>query len=275
MTLYFDEAKLWPRRRLNLICGASGAGKTTWILPQLISLHKLGVEVIYIPADRTVTDAKETLTDLGFREDALPIYSFQNESSELKVNVDGLRQLIQAHRFVSKRDVELVLVESICIFPKDMNSAKDVVDFGRELNGYMEISGVSVWGTSWCPKTREGERFIRTRDNVMGSAAWPGIAGTIAYIEATEPGSIERKIIIMPRRGPEQTEFWRFTPAGVMERFEKATPDALVARGGTITRDDLTSIGLTEQQATRWFRKKLAEGVVEFVRKGTYLVVSK
>lgn len=268
---YFVDG-LWPKKRLNLVCGSSGAGKTRWMLPQLIELKRKGVKVLYTCCDRTIEDAQDTMSEMGFDPTELPTVSFMSVADS-EWTPDGLYAL------TAGIEHDLLFVETIGALCENIMDMHKVLKFGRRINNYMKLSGASVWGSSWCPKTKEGEKFVRTRDNVMGSAAWPGISGTIVYIEATERGSSEREVTIMPRSGPERLENYRFNESGVLEKFTPPSFELLLAEGGMIYRSDVISMaeamGLkgAEKAANRWVAAQLDKGVLKRIKAGEYLVL--
>lgn len=260
----------FPKGRFNLICGSSGAGKTRWILPKLIELHRSGVKVLYTCCDRSVDDAKDTMEEIGYDPEELPTVSFMDKS-DAEWTPEGLYSLTDGIEH------ELLFIETIGALAGDINKMQDVLKFGRRIHTYMRLTGASIWGSSWCPKTREGDRFIRTRDNVMGSAAWPGICGTIVYIEALERGSAEREITIMPRSSAERVEHVRFDELGRLVPFIKPTLDGLLAAAsGTLTWDDLVEwAGLAKVSLSslkRWKDDMLGKKKLSFMSKGRYLV---
>jgi len=273
MSEYFVPG-LWPKRRLNLICGASGAGKTRWILPQLIALHRAGASVLYTTCDRTIEDAQETLEEMGYPGDALPMVSFMNSGDDIQFSVDGLYTLTEGH------NCQILFVETIAALVADMNKVKDVLEFSRRINRYMRLTSVSVWGTSWIPKTREGDSFTRTRDNVMGSAAWPGICGTIVYIESPNgEEQPERDVNILLRNAPSRVQHHRFNDKGILEVYEKPTLDSLLATSsGKLTWDDLKGwgeqCGSSGAALKRWKNDQINLGKLRFLAKGEYMVAS-
>jgi hypothetical protein len=278
VSTYFDKEKTWPKKRFNLICGASAAGKTRWIMPRLVDLHRSGVYVLYTCCDRSIADAQETLTSMGYPADALPMESFQNEDESLNFDFNGLRLLIQGHKFMRRKPIDILFVESIGVLAKDMNSAKHVVEFSRQINTLMAAENLSVWGSSWCTKVREDSKFVRTRDNVMGSAAWPGICGTIIYIDSpngdTQP---ERSVTIMPRNSPMRVEECRFNGRGVLEPYTRVTLDALLLGGGTIFRSDIEAqcelMSVDIKTGERWLKRMQKEKKLEYIRRGEYRVL--
>lgn len=262
----------FPKGRFNLICGSSGAGKTRWILPRLIELQRSGVKVLYTCCDRTIEDAQDTMSEMGLDPTELHTVSFM-DAGDSEWSPDGLYALTEGIEH------ELLFIETVGALANDINKMTDVLKFGRRINRYMRLTGASVWGSSWCPKTREGERFIRTRDNVMGSAAWPGICGTILHIESVEAGSPERVMTIMPRSGPERVEHAKFNDKGWLEAYVPPSFETLLLGGGSIYRTDVIETAReighkdAEKAANRWIASKIDRGVLKRIKSGEYLVL--
>jgi hypothetical protein len=278
MPIEYFVPGLWPKKRFNLICGSSASGKTRWMLPRLIELHKAGFYVMYTCCDRSVDDARDTLVSMGYPANALPMESFQNEDESLPFSFEGLKLLIKGHRFSAKKPIDIVFVESIGVLAEDMNNAKAVVEFSRQINALMASEGLSVWGSSWCAKVKKNAEFVKTRDNVMGSAAWPGICGTIVYIDTPEDDtSSERRVTIMPRNAVMSSEDYKFDEMGRLLPFAKGSLDDLLKGGGTIYRSDVEAqcerMGISTKTGERWVRRKFDEGKLKLVRRGEYLVI--
>jgi hypothetical protein len=266
---------LWLKDTFNLVAGASGSGKTRWMLPQLIELKRAGLEILYTCCDRPIRDGQRTLVKMGYPADALPMLSFQEESESTKFDVKGLHNLAKSHRITLGRKVDILYVESITILAGDPNKAVDVVNFSRQIINVMRYEGCSIWGSSWVSKVKEGAQFVNTRDNVMGSAAWPGICGTMAVITSPngemEP---ERDIQILLRDGKPRLEHYKFNDRGILELYEPPSMDDLLKGGGRLLMSDITAqakmMGRSERWAYKWKDMMLESGRLVFVRKGVY-----
>jgi len=274
---YYVE-NLWLKNTFNLVAGASGAGKTRWILPQLIELRRQGLEVLYTSCERPVRDGQRTLVKMGYPAAALPMLSFQDESEDTKFDVVGLHNLCKSHRIMGRKKVDILYVESITILAGDPNKAVDVVNFSRRVYRLMAAEGCSVWGSSWVSKVKEGAKFVNTRDNVMGSAAWPGICGTMAVI--TSPNGEEepeRDIQILLRDGKPRTEHYRFNDHGILEPYSIPTLEALLAEAsGKITWADIEAwgreCGVGKTKLKEWKNQMVDAGRLKFCRRGEYYV---
>jgi len=289
MTDYFAKPR-WPKRRFNVISGASGAGKTTWIVPQLFALQAgtpiddmptRPTKVAYFCCDRTVEDASDTISRLGLDPSRLPIFSYMDMDLSLGWSVQTIVQRIP-------RDTELVLIEAVAALVPggDISDYHSVLMLGRQLGAASQIArragrDLSFWGTTHSPKLKGGESFIHTRDNIIGSAAWGAIAGTIVHINEQPNG--QRKIEILLRDGPAESMDVEFTSQGHLVPADIA--DSKVVLGGWLKQfppgADLRSEQILERAAKsdfsratayRWLKEQVETGRLLESKPGLYKV---
>lgn len=277
---------LWPKHRLNLISGASGAGKSRWILPQLYALSEgkpvfdeptQAVKIAYVCCDRTSEDAKDTIADLGFDPGKLPIYSFMD--NEMEWSFANVINLVPA-------GTQLTFIEAIAALVPGGNiiDYHAILRLGRQVHKTRRTSGIDFWGSTHTPKLKRGEDFKHTRDNIIGSGAWAGICGTIVHIHEAESG--QREIHILPRNAEPRTLYYEFAESGHLIECNLAVGTAILdiwlkafKPGSTIT----TEVVLTQAErskvsrrtAFRWIDEKVNEGVLLKVTKGVYEVRDK
>lgn len=282
MTEYFLEP-IWPKRRLNIITGASGAGKSRWILPQLFALIEgkpiqdkptQTTKVAYVCCDRTVEDAQATITDLGFDPKLLPTTSFMDNT--LEWSMTNVSSMLFA-------GTELCFIEAIAALVPggDLTNYHSVLKLGRQINAVTKARNISFWGSTHTPKLKKGESYRHTRDNVIGSSAWPGIAGTIIHINEEEDGS--RKVDIMLRDGPNDVQHLEFSPAGQLVPFEisfgRVVMDGWLkglAPGTNLSTAQIEERGekakLSRSTIYRWIKEKVQDGWLLDLKHGWYKV---
>lgn len=275
---------IWPKRRLNMICGSSGAGKTRYILPQLHALHlgqpingepTVPTPVAYICCDRTVDDAKGTMKALDLDPDLLPCFSFMDNDLEwdFKHIVDWL-----------PIGTKLTFIEAIgALVPNgDLINYHNVLKLGRLIHKTRRTTGSDFMGSTHTPKTKKGEDYKHTRDSVLGSSAWPGIAGTIVVIEETEQDSSEREIHILTRDDSAVTLHYEFNQNGHLVERSSAGVCILdlwlkqIAPGTTIYTamilDKAKLANIPQRTAYRWVDQKVTDGELLKIAKGQYEV---
>lgn len=279
-TEYFVNG-LWPKRRLNLISGASGAGKTRWIVPQLFALLEgrpiMGeptkpTKVAYVACDRTSEDARDTMSDLGHDPSKMPIFSFMD--NELEWTFANVVTFVPP-------GTELVFIEAIAALVPggSIIDYHSILKLGRFAHKTTRTTGFNFWGSTHTPKMKKGEDFKHTRDNVIGSSAWPGISGTIVHIVENDQG--QREIHILPRDFEPRIITCEFDASGhlvecskiigtvIMDMWlNKLEPETL------LTTDQIMEQGtrakVSRRTVFRWIDDKVNEGRLLKVGQGTY-----
>lgn len=284
-TEYFVPS-IWPKRRLNLVFGPSGAGKTYWLLPQIYALMAgepvLGhptkpVKIAYVCCDRSSEDANETIEKLGFDPRLLPKYSFMDNDDPL--GIDSVIRWLPL-------GTELLVVEAIAgLLPGNgQNKISDyhaIMGFGRIVNRFMRTWGASFWGTTHSPKLKKDEAFLHNRDNALGSALWGGICGTMIEIQYDEK-SQQRMIRFMTRHDEPYTEFYEFNDSNRLVSVSEGTANVILNLWlNKITSPEITtaqaiemasSHNLSEITAKRWLSEKEDEGRLFRVKRGIYTI---
>ncbi len=277
---------LWPKRRLNLISGASGAGKTRWIVPQLFALLEgkpvLGeptvpTRVAYVCCDRTAEDARDTMSDLGHDPSKMPIFSFMD--NELEWTFTNVVNFVPA-------GTELVFIEAIAALVPggSLIDYHSILKLGRHAHRTTRSTGFNFWGSTHTPKLKKGEDFKHTRDNVIGSSAWPGISGTIVHIHENEQG--QREVHILPRDSEPRIIVCEFDTSGHLVECNKIIGTVILDLWlSKLEPETVITVEMIMEQAVRtkvsrrtvfrWIDDKVNEGRLLRLTKGTYQVRAK
>lgn len=272
---------LWPRRRLNLIAGASGAGKTRWITPQLFALidgkpilGRLTVptKIAYVACDRTSEDARDTMAALGYDPNKLFIYSFMDNEVEWTFS-----KVIE----VLPEGTQLTFIEAIGALVRGgkINDYHEVLRFGRAVHRARRASGSDFWGSTHVPKLKKDEDFKHTRENILGSAAWAGISGTIVLVD--ELPTSQRAIHILTRDMAAEKLICEFSPEGHLVESCQAVGRVLMDRWLTgissetvITFELMQEVGdrykMSRATVTRWIKEAVSDGRLEHVDRSVY-----
>jgi len=277
---------LWPKRRLNLIAGASGAGKTRWTIPQLFALQAgqsvmgkptVPTRIAYVACDRTSEDAKDTMSDLGHDASKMFVFSFMDNEMEW-----SLQKVVE----VLPLGTQLTFVEAIGALVREgrINEYHEVLRFGRNVNKSMRQSGSDFMGSTHTPKLKRDEEFKHTRENVLGSAAWAGIAATIILLDEMSTG--QRAVTILPRDAEPQKLIYEFDQTGhlveccqsvgrfLMDRWlSKIDPGTDLLT--TFIMDAGERFKLSRSTTYRWIAEKEEEGRLIKVSHGLYKVSHK
>lgn len=273
---------IWPRRRVNLIAGASGAGKTRFMAPQLFALldgkpilgrsvEKLD-RISYVACDRTSEDACDTMSDMGYDPKRLHIYSFMDNEVEWQLN-----KVVEAVPF----HTQLIYIEAIgALVPHGkINDYHEVLRFGRSVNKVIRQTGSEVLGSTHVPKLKKDEGFKHERENIFGAASWAGIAGTIVVVE--EQDDERRDIHILTRDGRKEKFTFEFNEQGHLVESSQVLGTYLLDRWLTTIPmgTDLTTAFIQEQgqkyrlgraTVTRWIAGTAENGLLLAVSRGLY-----
>lgn len=277
---------LWPRHRLNILSGASGAGKSRWIIPQLFALMDgipvMGeptkpTKVAYVCCDRTTEDAQDTMADLGHDASRMPVFSFMD--NDLEWTFSNVVNFVPA-------GTELVFIEAIgALVPGgNMIDYHSILRLGRLVNKTRRSTGFDFWGSTHTPKLKKGEDFKHTRDNVIGSSAWPGIAGTIVHIHENEQG--QREIHILTRDDAPRTIYCEFDVTGHLVECNLIVGTVILdswlrqlSAGTVITTEMImeqaVKARISRATVFRWVNERVNDGILLRLGKGLYEVRNK
>jgi hypothetical protein len=207
---------LLERRRVHLVTGPSGVGKTRWLLP-LVAEWIQGKDVLdkksyplpcgYLVCDRPAEDAKSTIEkmylDRILTPDRFPIRSWMDESED-KIRLETLPKLFPK--------AKVVFIESIAaLVPtndrryKGVNDYQSVMRFFRALHSIIRPYDLTIVATIHPPKTKKGEGYIQARDAIRGSNAWAECSNTIFCVERKDEKDPNgpRSLLVLPRDGEE------------------------------------------------------------------------
>lgn len=274
---------------VNILCGASGAGKTTWIFHSmhdwLKGLPVLGHASIqdasrrkffYIAADRDEDDVAEMLDRLGMTgmphaallEGAATVTDFLRlvpEDTSIMV-IDGVSMLVEGGR-ISDNDT--------------------VGKFLRRCRIWAKAHKCALWFLCHSPKKWKGEEIINVRENILGSIAWGAFADTVIYAQKDDPkdpDNTSRTFYVEPRHGKMEQHQYKFDEQGrfveVMTPREQVAKITLLAKmtiGTIYTRKELVELGIKNGMAPatvdRSLKALVAAGDVVKVDDGEYAAV--
>lgn len=282
----YHVPNLWPKRRFNIVSGASGAGKSRWVIPQLFALldgHPVMGEptkptrVAYVCCDRTSEDARDTMSDLGHDASRIPVFSFMD--NDLDWSFTNVVNFVPS-------GTQLVFIEAVgALVPGgNMIDYHSVLRLGRLINKTMRSTGFDFWGSTHTPKLKKGEDFKHTRDNVIGSSAWPGIAGTIVHIHENDQG--QREINILTRDDAARTIHCEFDTTGKLVECNLIVGTVILdswirqlSPGTVITTEQIfeqaSKTKVSRATVYRWVDEKVDGGQLLRLSKGVYEVRNK
>lgn len=221
---------LFPAGLLHLISGASGMGKTTWLL-QILSDWSRGRKVlggkksypcpwVYITADRTTLETDRTLRRLGMADWDIPAYAIE----EVQQSPDMLQLY---HRF---RSADLFVIEGLQGFLPDAGGkSQNAADIRWLINvrKSMLSHGKTIIATTHQPKGTNTKETQHSRNAVLGSVSLVGGCGTIVTLDYAEGVTTaardmgERVVTIEPKDAPKAVIRYRRGDGGIFQEIRE------------------------------------------------------
>lgn len=197
---------LFPGHRVHLVAGASGAGKTTWLM-QTIELWRKGLPVhgydshpvpfVYLSYDRDVDDFIDTCERLKIDPST---YDFVSPAGK-DLDVPLLNVLAQLQK--AKPATKLYIIEGLAMQTPygKINDPCVVGKWLRNLQEFCKSNSVTIIGVLHSPKTKEKDGYKEPRAKIAGCGAWAGYSSTVVILEeqSADTASSLRDLIILPR----------------------------------------------------------------------------
>lgn len=200
----------FPLGALSVVCGSSGGGKTTLVyqmlLRQALGAESFGHETYGRPfvtmgVDRGEDAHKRTLERMhlslaSMAFEPLPVTAWDTEAGQAI-----------ASRIESTNPLpEVVFVEGLDMLVSEANDIKTVTRFAHALNTIAEHFHIALIGSAGAPKSKEGQGYTATRDNVFGSSGWGRVSETVALLQfpKNDDTSDQRKLTVVLSNGPSE-----------------------------------------------------------------------
>ena len=204
--------EILPARRVHLLGGPSGVGKTRWLFDTLLKweagkpifgLASHPVPWVYVPADRDLESVEETLATMGIKKGAIDIIPAFGRHA---------KTWSQITTAAAERGAELVVVEALAGFCDAPGLHHQVRAFLNSV--YTQIyptinapRGMTIMGVMETPKMKPHERYENPRQRISGVATWAHSTETIMMLEPADPKhpkKPERILHICPRNARAQ-----------------------------------------------------------------------
>ena len=292
--------KILPAGTLNLIGGASGAGKTTWLLqllydwshglPVLGAYESYPCKWIYVSCDRATLETDRTIRRLALDEwegwDP-PIYSVE----ELMKGEPDIQKI-----YMRFPDVDLFIVEGLQGFiPQAPGQSQNRSEMLWVLNLRRTIlsHGKTIVGTTHTPKQKWGDNFSNSRANILGSSSLIASCSTIITVdlprtarESKKPVETdEREVTIHCRDGRDllipytRDAHGRFIPPKQEEQELSLTLYLLTSKEELIPTTTMlewgSRSGISRATTFRWIKQMLTEKRLEKAGHGIYKNLTK
>jgi hypothetical protein len=191
----------------SILCGASGTSKTTWAYQMLVAQKSAvpfyghetyGRAFITMGVDRGEADYLETMERMHKSPDSIPFKPL----STVAFDLDAVQAIIDAVESTVPLP-EVVFVEGVDM----MISKNDTPGASLFMHGIQTIAeryNLAFILSTGSAKTKEGQGYKTTRDNVIGSTGWGRCAGAIVSMlfPKNDDSSGKRKLTVMLRNAP-------------------------------------------------------------------------
>lgn len=242
-----------PANEVHLIGGASGTGKSRFLLqhvlaPFIAASPVLGhavhpVPYAYVSLDRSYPSLLRTLESLdllGQIDNIVTMDSLGNEEINVPSIVTKTLDLYKGTKFVTVEGFQLIGGD---------DSKAGYNKIGKALRQATMLCNkykITILGVCHSPKLKENEGFQNEREYILGSTGWASYSDTIIYLSRNKKTSLV-SVSVMPRNAPSETYEARFIEGGKLEFVlgGENKSDALIAflvslsHGETITRADV------------------------------------
>lgn len=202
-----------PLREVHLVAGASGAGKTTWLI-KMIERWKDGNKVfghesypkpfVYMSGDRSEAGVRRTFKRVGVEPAGFNIYAPRGIERRLSL----VSLLTKAAKNNPTAKVFFVEGMGSKVPGGKTNDYTVVANFLMELQDLCERLDITIVGVVHSSKSKEGESYLDPRQQVLGSVAWASYSETIIIMEQLRGGKNGdgslRKLSLLPRNSKEE-----------------------------------------------------------------------
>lgn len=175
---------LLPKHEVHLLAGPSGAGKTRWLLNQLLLWERgerfLGFNVhptpwAYVAGDRSFSSLRHTLNDMYITFNDIPnkIPAWEKDMNAFAI-LDAIQALKGHH---------LVVWEAFGSFVEAPQMNTQVKAWLSRISKFCRTHDKTIIGVVESPKMKPYERYNNPRQRVSGVAAWSHFVENIFLVE--------------------------------------------------------------------------------------------
>lgn len=292
---YFEG--LFPKGQVHLLAGPSGAGKTRLAFQMYRALTSLNGEWLgrktipcawaYVSGDRATNSVKETQKGLGVNFKVFSLVDQGIVGADLASDV-----FPKLTNFYGYRPNFVYIDGFTSLVPQGkLNEYQIVAKWLANLQMYAQRKNLTIVGACHTTKVREGEAFKDPRQRIAGSVAWAAYSESVVILEGYGNNPHKRRVILLPRNGPEEGLFMEFQQDGSLKIADGSKDSQLADQFvlgniynalGLKTGEEIYYLKLwleaqkkqvNKRTFDRWLAKQVESGGLERVKKGVYVKV--
>ena len=220
-TYLVDE--IFPAGEIHLIAGASGVGKSTWMMQFLDQWreYKLIFGRKSHPLPYTWCSLDRSLKSMNKTFERVGVLGVPNVDCR---GIVELAKVIESGREVCP-DAKVFFIESFGLLaPSGVRGDYGNVGlFLTRASRLCEREDITIFASVHLAKTKEGQGYTDPRQKVSGSVAWAAMTDTIVLIERSDPQKLtdnSRKVSVLPRNEAEMEYEYKLDNQGrfILER---------------------------------------------------------
>lgn len=245
-----------PANEVHLIGGASGTGKSRFLLQHVLapftqSLPVLGHDTrstpyAYVSLDRSYPSLLRTLESLdllGQIQNVVTMDMLTNEEINVPAIVKKTLQLYPQTRFL--------VIEGFQLIGGD-DSKAGYNRIGKALRHATMLCNkhkITILGVCHSPKLKENEAFQNEREYILGSTGWASYSDTIIYLSRNKKAATI-SIHVMPRNEKSEVFEMRFVEGGKLMFVKDAENKAEAITGYLVSLSEGETV--TRAEAITW-----------------------
>jgi len=219
-------------REVHLLGGPAGAGKTRWLLDNILlwadgqpflEFPSHPVPWIYVAGDRSTDSVCRTLATMGIDPKRVPILHAWDE----KMGVNEILDKI----ILSKAG--LVVWESFGTLVNEPGRGPQVKAYMQRMSRFCQQTDKTIIGVMEAPKMKPFDRYENPRQRISGPVGWGHHAETIFLVEPVDienPGNPYRILTVCLRNGAGIQKVLCFDPFGKLLISNEVSVDQVVTK---------------------------------------------